>query len=371
MKILVSPASMKGTLSAVEFSNAIEEGLRRSGHTEIGKIPIADGGDDTAIVLASALHANFISCEVQDPLDRSIQSGFYLNSDGVAIVEMALASGLKLLKTEEYSALNTTSFGTGQLIKSAIAHGAKKILIGVGGSATVDAGMGALMALGFRFYNSHHQLEKGTGATLGEVVRIDSSEIMETIKQVEILLLTDVRNPLLGINGAANVFAPQKGASPFDIKKLNKNLSLFAGSIFQKTGKDISGIEGGGAAGGLAAGLHALINAEIFNGAEFILNTVGFFEAATHCDAIVTGEGTIDSSTFSGKGTGAVLNYGTIIDKPVYAICGVLKMNDHNKFKAVLSLVDQNCSVNEAMNNSYENVVIKAMYLGNCLNSGQ
>ena len=371
MKILVAPAAMKGSLSALEMADAIEEGLINAGHNHIVKLPVADGGDDTAILLASKYKAKFISTEVFDPLERTISSGFYLNHDGIAIVEMAAASGLRLLKPVEYSALNTTSFGTGQLIKKAVEHGAKKIILGLGGSATVDAGMGALIALDFRFFDGREIVLKGCGLNTGKVIGIEKPLDKEFLHQLEIIILSDVNNPILGKNGSAAIFAPQKGAAPNEVKILTKNLSLFTGVIFQETGVDVSNIKGGGAAGGIAASFHALLGAMLVTGSDFILKALDFYDAAKDCDVIISGEGSIDQSSFSGKATGEVLNFGTIIGIPVYAICGVSKINEDQNFKAVSSLVDQNISVNEAMNNSYEKVVIKAMQLGKYLKSSQ
>lgn len=365
MRILVSPAAMKGTLTAVQFANAIGEGLKQAGHINIVKLPIADGGDDTALLLANALNAQFIPAEVSDPLGRNISSGFYLNASGTAIIEMAAASGLRLLKKEEYSATNTSSYGTGQLIKMAIENGAQKIILGVGGSATVDAGMGALLALGFGFFDGRQMLELGNGTTLGQVIGIDLTQIDRKLKNIEITILADVVNPILGENGAAAIFAPQKGATLADVKMLQKNLSLFTGVLYQTTGIDVAKLRGGGAAGGIAASFYALLGAKIESGAEFILKTIGFFEEAKSCDLIITGEGRIDESSFSGKATGAVFKFGTKIEVPVYAICGSATIIDTNN--TIVSLVDPTVTEIDAMNNPHKNVVIKSMRLGNFL----
>ena len=213
MRILVAPNSMKGSLSSFEFAEAISAGISSVSDFEILNMPVADGGDNTAPVIARILNADFFPCRVDDPLGREIQSGFFMNKDSVAVIDMSSASGLKLLHPNEYSALQSSSFGTGQLIKSAIEAGALKIILGVGGSATVDAGMGALMALGVKFYNKGEEIFKGNGSTTGQVTFIDTTEAEILLKGIEIIILTDVDNPIIGMQGAAFTFGPQKGAS--------------------------------------------------------------------------------------------------------------------------------------------------------------
>ncbi|MDA3927925.1 MAG: glycerate kinase [Prolixibacteraceae bacterium] len=364
MKVLIAPNAMKGTLSAINFANAIEEGIKLAGIDSNVKLPIADGGDGSAQILAQYLNAQYFSCKVHDPLNREISSGFYLNSEKLGIIEMASASGLKLLKSNEYDAFNSSSFGTGELILQVIEKGAKKIILCIGGSATVDLGMGALMALGFQFYNNGHKIETGTGATMGDVTYIDTSMVNPKIGNVEITILCDVKNPLLGENGSVNTFAIQKGASSDELKKLYRNCSLFAGAIFQNSGIDVSCIVGGGAAGGIASSFFALLNAELVDGATFILNKVDFYTLASNSDVIITGEGEIDQTSIFGKGTGAILNFGMEIDKPVYAICGDSNLKGKNNFQQIIKLIDQNCSESNAKLNAYNEVVKKSEELG-------
>lgn len=356
MKILVAPNSMKGTLNAFEFADALEEGFKKFDNLEITKLPLADGGDGTADVLSKCLEASYIKCKVKDPLYRDIDSGFYLNEKNVAIIEMANASGLKLLSHSEYSALKTSSYGTGQLIKRAIELGAKTILLGLGGSATVDGGMGALMALGVIFYNSSHKIGYGCGATMGDVVFIDTTRANSLFEGVRLIILSDVKNPLLGSNGATYTFAAQKGASINDIEKLEQNLSLYSGVLFQTTGKDVSAMESGGAAGGIGAAFNAVFNTEIVCGANYVLNSVDFFEKAKTTDVIVTGEGKIDSTSLNGKASGAILKYGTKIDKPVYAICAINELTSYDRYKEILTLVINSKATNYKTKNTYKQV---------------
>lgn len=364
MKVLVCPNSMKGSLSAIDFANAVIEGLKFSGITEIEKNPVADGGDGTAEILAHSLNAQFVACKVNDPLGRDIESGFYLTSNNIAIIEMASASGLRLLNPNEYSAFYSSSFGTGQLIRDAVEKGAKKILLGVGGSATVDGGMGALMALGVKFFSSKEMLTQGNGLTMGEVVDIQVDNASQLLTGVQIIILTDVINPLLGADGAVPVFAPQKGIARDKVHGLERNLSLFAGAVFQSTGKDISKMKSGGAAGGIAASFHALLNAKIVDGASFILSETGFYSKVNSVDAIITGEGLFDETSLSGKVTGEIIRFGMEIDIPVFVICG--KCNYRNQGLGIEVIELQNDFVDraEAMRNAYSLIIEKSKMLG-------
>jgi glycerate 2-kinase len=367
MRVLIAPNSMKGTLTAIEFANAVEKGLNKAGIFDIIKLPVADGGDGTAEVLASIYKSRYITCNVIDPLGRKIESGYFIGKDLTAIIEMASASGLKLLKSSEYSAINTTSFGTGQLIEHAIKSGAKTILLGVGGSATVDGGMGALMALGVKFYGSMGEIKIGNGNNMGSILFIDCSEAHRLLNDVKIIILTDVKNPILGEEGAVRVFAPQKGATVKQIEILEKNLSLFAGSLFQTMGKNVSQLAGGGAAGGIAASFKCLLNAEIVDGAFFILEKLKFSELAVLSDVIITGEGRIDSTTFNGKAPGAILEIASEMDKPVFAICGETRLNDQSGFNLMLSLVNGEVSISDAHKNSAYYLSKEAETLGEIL----
>jgi glycerate kinase len=355
-KLLVAPNSMKGSLSALDFANAIGEGVKEAGASEIVKIPLADGGDGTATVLAAYYDARYVSCEVHDPLMRIIDSGYFIAGD-IAIIEMAMASGLKLLSPGEYSPMKATSFGTGELICQAVKNGAKEIILCVGGSATVDAGMGALMALGIKFFNGREFLQTADGENMANVVSIDSSEAVGFLDGIELKILCDVKNPLLGPKGAAKVFAPQKGADGQIVNRLSKNLSLWAGVLCQETGIDVSLMESGGAAGGIVASFSALFNAVLIDGASFLLDKTGFYEKAKWADFIITGEGKIDKSTLHGKLPGAVLNFGMKIDKPVIGICGFNALTGNAGFYRIFSLTDNVREIENTMSYAYEKVL--------------
>jgi glycerate 2-kinase len=364
MKVLIAPNSMKGTLTAFEFADIVEKGLNKAGIFDVVKLPVADGGDGTAEVLSGTYRSHFIHCNVIDPLGREIESGYFIGKDHTAIIEMASASGLKLLKKSEYSAINSTSFGTGQLIEHAIKSGAKTIILGVGGSATVDGGMGALMALGVKFFGSKGEIREGNGSNMGNVVFTDYLAANGLLKDVKLFILTDVKNQLLGVDGAVPVFAPQKGAIIRELKFLEKNLSLFAGSLFQATGIDVSQIQGGGAAGGIAASFHCLFGAEIVDGASFILEKLNFRELASESDVIITGEGRIDQTTFNGKVPGVILKIGMEINKPVFAICGEKKLVGSGGFESILSMVNSEISSQDTHDNPVYYLDLIAEILG-------
>jgi len=364
MRILVAPNSMKGTLTAREFADEVETGLNKAGFFDVVKLPVADGGDGTAEILAEVYDSHYIACDVLDPLGRNVESGYYVGKGQTAIIEMASASGLKLLKESEYSPLQTTSFGTGQLIKHAVKYGATTIILGVGGSATVDGGMGALMALGVRFFGSDGEIGLGNGNATGNVLFIDCTKTQELLSNVKIIILTDVQNPLLGIDGAVRVFAPQKGATPREIEILEKNLSLFAGSLFQTTGNDVSQLPGGGAAGGIAASFHCLFDAEIVDGATFILEKLNFEKLVVDSDVIITGEGRIDATSFKGKATGKILEIGMKNGKSVYAICGENMLKENLGFDAIISMVDEIVTRQEALENPKLYLNLRAEFIG-------
>lgn len=366
MKILIAPNAMKGSLSASEFANAIAEGLSEVGLHNTIKLPVADGGDGTASILANYNHAKLIKCVATDPLNRQIETGFYMNNKNEAFIEMADISGLKLLHRHEYSPLKTSCFGFGELIKKALQHGAKTLYLCVGGSATVDAGMGALIALGTIFYEHSKPIDSGCGENLKYISNIDSSTSKMLLKNIDIRFIVDVENPLLGEKGAAIVFAPQKGATPLQVHELETGLAKLAHILQKQTNIDVTKVKGGGAAGGIAASFKALFEAKIESGAEFVLTQIGFFEQAKQADLIITGEGCIDQSTLYGKAPGSILNFGTEIDIPVFGICGTNHLQATNRFEKIYSLT---FSVHEsdnasAMKNAYILVVKKAIELG-------
>lgn len=371
MRIIVAPNAMKGSLNAFDFADAIETGLKNVHLNDITKIPVADGGDGTATILAGLNKSHYIGSSVLDPLFRPIESGFFIDNNKTAYIEMANASGLKLLQKHEYSPLMATSYGTGQLIENAIKKGAVKIVLCLGGSASVDAGIGALMALGTKFYNKNKPIKQGCGNSLDKINRIDSSQTNDLLKNISVELIVDVENPICGNKGAAKTFAPQKGACLSEVIWLENKMEAFVSVLSSYLKIDIKNIKGGGAAGGIAATFAAMFNAKIISGANHILKQIGFFEAAKKADAIITGEGEIDESTLFGKATGTILKFGKENNIPVYAICGNNTLHFNNLFTKVYMLTSIEKNEKKAMNKAYDLTVIQAEKLGRYLKMNQ
>ena len=303
MKILVAPNALKGSVSAVEAAERISRGLKKSGLDAIlDLMPIADGGDDTMDVLVAS-GGEVHEVEVLDPLRRRIRSQFALLADGrTAVVEMARASGLKLLKSSERNPLITTTYGTGQLIAAAIEAGAKRLIVGIGGSATNDGGVGCAQALGLRTEDSEGRSVPGEGGSLKKVSRIIMDAMLPALEGVEIRVACDVDNPLLGPRGASAVFGPQKGATPEDVRELEANLAHFYGLLAETLGIDVRDRPGGGAAGGLGAGLMAFVHGKPRSGIDLVLEYLNFEGRLKDVNLVITAEGRMDSQTLGGKG---------------------------------------------------------------------
>jgi glycerate kinase len=328
MKIVLAPDSFKGCLSAVEVARAMEQGARRAApESELMAIPLADGGEGTVEALVLATGGAIKSAVVLDPLRREITAAFGMLGDGeTAVVEMAAASGLPLLKPSERKPLETTSYGTGELIHAALKCGCTRCIMGLGGSATVDCGAGMLQALGMKFFRADGSLIAPgcDGEDLGEIEKIDASVFDARVGQCRLLVASDVKNPLLGTEGAARVFAPQKGASPSEIEQLEANLGHFAALVEGVTGKDIRDVAGAGAAGGLGAALLAFFNSEIHLGIDIVLAFTRFAEKIRGTDLIITGEGQIDYQTAYGKTCSGVARVAAEGGIAVVAIVGAI-----------------------------------------------
>ena len=355
LKIIVAPNSFKGSMNALVAANAIEKGLITANPDfDIVKAPIADGGDHFADIMVHALEGDMLNVQVQNPLNEEIEAKYGITKDGkTAIIEMAKASGLALIENKKLDALNASSFGTGQLIKDAIERGCKEIILGIGGSATTDAGAGILSALGFRFFDNKNKSFVPTGGTLKEIVTIDDSNLLSGLEDCQILIACDVENPFLGEQGAARVFAPQKGASEQEVIELENNLNHFAKIVFQKTEKNISDLPHGGAAGGISAGLYALINAELINGTDLVLNQLGVLDELNNSDFVITAEGKLDFQTLEGKGPYGLALKAKAANNIVIAIGGSIPENELNRFEAfdaLFALPDSPMSLEKAMN---------------------
>jgi glycerate kinase len=325
-KVAIAPDSFKGCMTAMEAASCIEHGLKRSlrGVT-CRKLPMADGGEGTVQAIVDATGGTFVKRTVSDPLGRPIKAAFGLSGDGkTAVMEMAAASGLALLKPRERNPLKTSTYGTGELMRHALKLGVRKILIGIGGSATNDGGTGMARALGVRFLDSKGKLLDGDGATLHKVAQIDISKLDPRLKGVVVEVACDVDNPLTGRKGAAQVYGPQKGASPAMVKALDAGLKNLAGVIKSDLGVSILNAPGSGAAGGLGGGLMAFVNGQLRPGVDIVVDSVKLAKRMKGCDLVITGEGRMDHQTAYGKTPAGVAKTAKALGIPVIAICGCL-----------------------------------------------
>ncbi len=371
MRILISPNAMKGSMTASEFANAIAEGLSLANpEFELVLRPLADGGDGTSEVLVNSLKGRFVPVEVTDPLGRKVNSRFgWLEKSECAIVEMAEASGLKMLALNELDPMVASSRGTGELINYAIELGAKKIILGIGGSATVDGGIGMLKALGYKLLDSSGEDVPEGGQGLIRVAHIDSEEVNSNLLNCEIVIASDVVNPIFGDDGGISVYGPQKGATPQMIEDLTIGFENYLTVLEKTSGKALHAMIGGGAAGGIAIPLIALLNARIVNGAETIMETLGIINELKTCDLVITGEGRVDLQTANGKGAAAVAKEAHKAGIPVLAIGGIVKPEVSSIFNGVFSITNGPCDLDYAMKNSHSLTKSLSMELGNLINA--
>lgn len=322
-KVVLIPDSFKGTLSSVEVCRVLRGcvELRLPG-CEVRAIPVADGGEGSVDAFLAALGGEKVHARVAGPFFEPVESFYGLTDGGkTAIVEMAACAGLPLAGERRDPAL-TTTYGVGELIALAVEGGARKIILGLGGSATNDAGCGAAAAMGVRFFDRTGTPFVPTGGTLGEVERIDVSAARERLRGVEITAMCDIDNPMYGENGAAYVFAPQKGAGPEQVRALDAGLRRLAGVMRRELGMDFAELPGAGAAGAMGAGVTAFLGASLQSGIESVLNAVDFDRAAADADLIFTGEGRLDSQSLRGKVVIGVARRAKRLGKRVIAIVG-------------------------------------------------
>lgn len=373
MRILIAPNAFKGSLDSQEVAEAIAHGVMESRLSCICEcFPIGDGGDGTANLLIKAAKGQWVETPVRDALGRKILTHFGLIDSGkTAVIEMANASGIRHLAREDLKPLSATSFGTGEQIKVALDKGVQKIILGMGGSATVDAGVGILKALGARFLDTEGDDLLILPEDLHDLASIDLSGLDPRIHTCEIIILCDVDNPLLGDEGAAKVFGPQKEASEDDIEKLNKALLQFNKVIAEKTRTDLSELKYGGTAGGAAAGLHALLNANLIDGIDFFLNFCNFNTALEQADLLITGEGQIDEQSLKGKGPIGVARRAKERRLPVIALTGSAPLQIdsalYDYFEAIIPISNSPMELNKALEFTKQNLERTARMLGNIL----
>ena len=357
MKIVIAPDSFKGSLSAVEVAEAMARGVHRVfPDATVEKIPLADGGEGTTDVLVAALNGTFRECTVLDPLGRDTVARYgIVENEGkkTAIIEVAAASGLTLVSETEREALRASSTGTGQLIRDALEQGCRDFIIGLGGSATTDAGKGLLEALGVRFLDENGRELGAGGGTLCNLATVDISSMDKRVAECRFTAACDVENTLFGENGAAFVFAPQKGASPDEVKALDAGLHRFSDCTLRELGHDISMLPGGGAAGGIGAALVAYLGAELRSGIGLAIEVVKLAHRLDGADLALTGEGKIDRQTLMGKLPMGVLNAATARNVPVMAFGGCVEAHDELKaagFSEVVCVTPENMPLSVAMN---------------------
>jgi glycerate kinase len=326
MKILIAPDSFKDCLSAKEVASALSRGIQKIlPDATCILVPMADGGEGTVESLVDATEGKLIQLKVMDPLMRETDSFYGITGDGeTAAIEMAAASGIELLTKEDRNPWITSTYGTGQLIRDALDQGVRKILLGIGGSATNDGGAGMAQALGVKFSGNFGPINITGGGALSEVEQIHMDELDPRIRNTEILVACDVSNPLSGPQGASAIYGPQKGADREMVQKLDHNLVHFAGLIRDRLGKEISEVPGAGAAGGLGAGLMAFLDASLIKGFDMIAGAVGLEEKIREAELVITGEGKMDAQTRFGKTPYGVAQMALRYGKPVIGVAGTL-----------------------------------------------
>ena len=378
MKIVIAPDSFKGSLSALQAARAIARGLRRvlpAAHFQL--VPVADGGEGTVDALLAAVGGRRITTTVCGPLGEPVAARWGLLREGMAVIEMAAASGLTLVSPTRRRPLGASTFGTGELISAALDRGVRQILLGIGGSASTDGGAGMAQALGVRLLDARGRpLRPGIGGgALQRVARVDGAGLDPRLATVELLVACDVNNPLVGPRGAAAVYGPQKGATPADVQMLDANLRHFGRLAGAFCGQPLLRLPGGGAAGGLGAGLLAFAGARLVAGGPTVLTWAGLERALAGADLVITGEGRLDSQTRFGKTPASVAALAARYGVPVLGLAGSLSddanVNFKHGFAALSASVARPMSEAEAMRDAGRQLSRAAERLGHSLLLGQ
>ena len=356
MKVVAAIDSFKGSMTSLEVSEAFERGVKKVyKDAEFLKIPLADGGEGTVEALIENLNGRMINIKVKDPLMRDINSFYGISGDGkTAVIEMAAASGLPLLKSDERDPMKATTFGTGELIKDALEKGCREFIIGIGGSATNDAGTGMLSALGYIFLDENGNELIPNGENLLKIKSFQDDKVMKEVSEARFLIACDVDNPFYGSNGAAYVYGRQKGASEEIIKILDEGMENFSNVIKDIKKIDISNISGAGAAGGLGGAFIAFFNSELKPGIDIITEKIELEKSIKGSDYVITGEGRIDFQTAMGKTPSGVAKLAKKYGIPVIAIGGSVDDEIGNIYEcgitAAFSIIDSPMTLGEAMN---------------------
>ncbi len=355
MKVLIVSNSFKGSISAKDVSQSIARGiLKIRPNFQITEMPIADGGTGTLEIINDILKGRIISTRATNPLGKKIKTEYgIVNKKKLAIIELARISGLHLLKENFRNPLKTTTQGVGELMKNSIKKGCKRIIIGVGDSATIDCGIGAMSALGIKFLDKHQRPVPPNCSGLLDLYSINSSAITH-LKNIEFIVLADVSNKLTGNKGAI-VYAPQKGATKKDIFIIDRALKNFRKVILYQYKIDLDKIKGAGAAGGIAGGMYAIMNAKIVSGFQFLCHLTNLKSAIADADLVITGEGRIDKTTFYGKATGKIIALCKKYRKRVILVCGSYSRDlNYKKYgtKKIYSLIEKTDNIKIAKTNA-------------------
>ena len=323
MKVVIAMDAFKGSLSSNEAGNAVASGILKAIPDAVIQVfPVADGGEGTTSALVSGLNGTYRTVTVSDPLGRPIQAQYGLLPDGTAVIEMAAASGLPLLSQSEQNPMRTTTYGFGEMIADAIQTGCRNFLLGIGGSATNDCGIGCLQALGFRFEDSTGQPVPYGANGLAQVNHIDMSRVLPELCECRFHVACDVNNPLCGENGCSKVFAPQKGADEAMIAEMEQAMQAFSALVTSTVPDADAALPGSGAAGGLGFALRTFLNAELQSGIALVITQTGLETAMKEADLVVTGEGRLDAQTVMGKVPVGIANTAKANGIPVIAFCG-------------------------------------------------
>lgn len=375
MKIVISIDSLKGSLTSIEAANAIKKGiLSVDNKSDVVIMPLADGGEGTVEALVQGMSGEEKVISVTGPINEKVNATYgILKKTNTAIIEMAQASGLPLVPAELRNPLNTTTYGVGEIIKEAIEKGCRNFIVGIGGSATNDCGVGMLQALGFEFYDENDNLVGLGGKVLNQIKRIKSDNKLKELDECNFKIACDVNNPLYGENGAAYIYGPQKGATEEIVKELDKGLKNFAEVVNKYLGKDIAHIEGAGAAGGLGFGFLGFLNSKLESGIKIILDEIKLEEVVKDADIVITGEGRLDNQTAMGKAPIGVAKLAKKHGAKVIAIAGcttpdAVKCNEEG-IDAYFSIVNKAMTIDEAMKkeNATQNMIETTIQIFNLI----
>ncbi len=376
MKILIAPDSFKESLNALEVCRAVKSGFTQIfPDADCTLLPMADGGEGTSAVLSYALGGRWKEVRVHDPMMQPIIAKYLLLPDATAVIEIAQACGLHLLTANKRNPLSTSSFGVGEMIADALEEGVKRIIIGLGGSSTNDAGLGMLMALGIMFYDYDGDSLAQGGLQLARLQQIDKTKFNPKVLDTIFAVACDVTNPLCGPLGASTIFGPQKGANPEQVVMLDNALSNFATICSQHfDNKDSQNIAGAGAAGGLGFALMTFCNAKLQSGFDTVATAVDLTQHIASADLVITGEGKLDAQTSMGKVASGVSQLAKAHNKPVIAICGsvdTVETTQNAPFDVVMPSIQKLESIDQVLDKAYNNIEITAKNIAASIRLGQ